>query len=664
MEGCTLGQVLHGSATTTKAIRRAIQGSQESLRALAKRHGINPKTVAKWRKRSSVADLPTGPKQPSSTVLSIEEEAIVVAFRRHTVLPLDDCLYALQPTIPHLTRSSLHRCLKRHGISRLPQVEDEVSPKRKFKAYPIGYFHIDIAELRTAEGKLYLFVAIDRTSKFAFVALHEKADRPTAVRFLEALIAAVPYRLHTVLTDNGIQFADLPKNRDGWTARYRVHRFDQICRAHSIEHRLTKPSHPWTNGQVERMNRTLKEATVNCYHYDSHEQLRSHLADFVTAYNYARRLKILKGLSPYEYICNVWTKEPGRFILDPIQQMPGLNNLATPATNETTHARDPNGNRCLAVETACRPYYAPKMGAPSLPPGRYFRMHMVGYFEGIASERGIAWRCSDSISLRDFLGLENREKVPDHSWLSKTRGRLPHEVHETVFSWVLKLLAERGLVKGKRIGVDASTMEANAALRSIVRREDGRSYREMLMQMAKESGIETPSADDLTRIDRNRKGKKLSNTEWTSRTDPEAKIAKLKDGRTHLAYKPEPAVDLDTGVIVAATLQPADAGDTTTIADTRSAAENNLAQVNAAPTPAKPSVGYRQRLLLARRLEGPRRRGVEDAYCRTQAAGLCPWSRRRPRPSGVLCKPHPPGLGDWQAGNAAAGGNRRAIIRP
>ena len=192
MEGCTLGQVLHGSATTTEAIRRAIQRSQESLRALAKRHGINPKTVAKWRKRSFVADLPTGPKQPSSTVLSIEQEAIVVAFRRHTLLPLDDCLYALQPTMPHLTRSSLHRCLKRHGISRLPQVENESAKKRRFKAYPIGYFHIDIAEVRTAEGKLYLFVAIDRTSKFAFVELHDKADRPTAVRFLEALLA--PYR--------------------------------------------------------------------------------------------------------------------------------------------------------------------------------------------------------------------------------------------------------------------------------------------------------------------------------------------------------------------------------------------------------------------------------------------------------------------------------------
>ena len=320
-----MGQILHGCATTTEAIRRAIQNSQESLRTLARRHGINPKTVAKWKKRSTVADLPTGPRQPTSTVLSIGEEAIVVAFRRHTLLPLDDCLYALQATIPHLTRSSLHRCLQRHGISRLPEVEGDRPDKRKFKAYPIGYFHIDIAEVRTEEGKLHLFVAIDRTAKFAFVALHEKADRPTAVHFLEALIAAVPYRLHTVLTDNGIQFADLPRNRDGWTARYRVHRFDQICRANGIEHRLTKPYHPWTNGQVERMNRTIKEATVNRYHYETHDQLRNHLADFVTAYNFSRRLKTLKGLSPYEYICKAWTKEPDRFTLDPVHQMPGLN---------------------------------------------------------------------------------------------------------------------------------------------------------------------------------------------------------------------------------------------------------------------------------------------------------------------------------------------------
>lgn len=162
-----MGQVLHGCATTTEAIRRAIQHSQESLRSLSKRYGVNPKTVAKWRKRRSVTDLKTGPRDAKSTVLSVEDEAIVVAFRKHTLLPLDDCLYALQATIPHLTRSSLHRCLQRHGISRLPEVEDSTARRRKFKTYPIGYFHIDIAEVRTQQGRLYLFVAIDRTSKFA-----------------------------------------------------------------------------------------------------------------------------------------------------------------------------------------------------------------------------------------------------------------------------------------------------------------------------------------------------------------------------------------------------------------------------------------------------------------------------------------------------------------
>ncbi len=265
-----MGQVLHGCATTTEAVRRAIQHSQESLRTLAKRYGINQKTVAKWKRRSSVVDLPTGPKEPKSTVLSIEEEAIVVAFRRHTLLPLDDCLYALQATIPHLTRSSLHRCLQRHGISRLPEVEGDKPDKRKFKTYPIGYFHVDIAEVRTQEGRLYLFVAIDRTSKFAFVELHQQSTTRVATDFLQALIEAVPYKIHTVLTDNGIQFADLPKNRSKPTAMWRGHPFDRACQQHGIEHRLTKPNHPWTNGQVERMNRTIKEATVQRYYYETH----------------------------------------------------------------------------------------------------------------------------------------------------------------------------------------------------------------------------------------------------------------------------------------------------------------------------------------------------------------------------------------------------------
>jgi transposase InsO family protein len=321
-----MGQVLHRSATTTEAVRRAIQHSQESLRALARRHGINPKTVAKWKKRESVTDLRTGPKQPHSTVLTVEQEAVIVAFRRHTLLPLDDCLYALQPTMPSLTRSSLHRCLLRHGISRLPGVEGDKPSRKKFDRCPIGYFHIDLAEVRTAEGKLYLFVAIDRTSKFVFTQLVGKADVRAAAAFLQALIAAVPYRIHTVLTDNGIQFADLPKNRNGFTARMRGHLFDRVCLINDIQHRLTKPNHPWTNGQVERMNRTIKEATVHRFHYDSHDLLNTHLNDFINAYNFARRLKTLKGLTPYEYLCKCWQNEPERFTLDPIHQMPGLNN--------------------------------------------------------------------------------------------------------------------------------------------------------------------------------------------------------------------------------------------------------------------------------------------------------------------------------------------------
>ena len=316
-----MGQILHGSATTTEAIRRAIQHSQESLRALAKRYGINQKTVAKWKNRTSVADVPTGPKEPRSTVLSIEEEAVIVAFRKHTLLPLDDCLYALQPTIPHLSRSSLHRCLQRHGIGRLPDVEGDKPQKKKFKSYPIGYFHIDIAEVQTAEGKLYLFVAIDRTSKFAYAELHEKAGKMAAAGFLRNLIAIVPYAIHTVLTDNGIQFTNRVQDRHAFE-----HIFDRVCREHGVDHRLTKIKHPWTNGQVERMNRTIKEATVKRFHYDDHDQLRRHLADFVLAYNFGRRLKTLKGLTPYEHICKCWTNEPERFTLNPIHQMPGLNN--------------------------------------------------------------------------------------------------------------------------------------------------------------------------------------------------------------------------------------------------------------------------------------------------------------------------------------------------
>lgn len=259
-----------------------------------------------------------GPKRAHSTVLSTEEEALIVAFRKHTLLPLDDCLYVLQETIPHLTRSALHRCLQRHNISRLPEITEK--PKRsKFKAYPIGYFHLDIAEVQTEEGKLYLFVAIDRTSKFAFAELHERMTRMVAVEFLRRLIAAVPYQIHTILTDNGIQFANRTTDRYAFDLL-----FDRICVKHGIEHRLTKPNHPWTNGQVERMNRTLKEATVYRYYYDTHQQLREHLITFLLAYNFAKRLKTLKGLTAFEFICQQWQQYPELFLSDPSHLTSGL----------------------------------------------------------------------------------------------------------------------------------------------------------------------------------------------------------------------------------------------------------------------------------------------------------------------------------------------------
>jgi transposase-like protein len=328
-----MGQILHGSAKTTHAVRAAIQRSKATIAQLAEKYDLNPKTVMKWRRRQSVEDMPMGPQDARSTVLSVEEEAMCVAFRKHTLLPLDDCLYALQASIPHLTRSSLHRLFQRNDISRLPAAEGDKS-RKKFKAYPIGYFHIDIAEVRTAEGKLYMFVAIDRASKFAFVELHERATRRNASEFLKRLIKAVPYKVHTVLTDNGVQFTT-PGNVASAAKDIRevldrgglvwAHGFELVCAQNDIDHRLTKPNHPWTNGQVERMNRTLKEATTRRYYYDSHDQLRAHLAAFVDAYNFAKRLKALKGFTPFEHICKCWTEDPNRFNVDPTHLSPGPN---------------------------------------------------------------------------------------------------------------------------------------------------------------------------------------------------------------------------------------------------------------------------------------------------------------------------------------------------
>jgi len=221
---------------------------------------------------------------------------------------------------------------------------------------------------------------------------------------------------------------------------------------------------------------------------------------------------------------------------------------------------------------------AAKYGRPSLTPGIYFRSLLLGYFEGIDSERGIAWQLADSLGLRRFVGIGLDEDTPDHTTISRTRRLIDVETHREVFGWVLGVLAERGLVKGKRIAIDATTLEANAAMRSIVRRDTGESYEEFLRGLAKASGIETPSREDLARLDRKRK-KRMSNKEWESPADGDARITKMKDGRTHLAHKAEHAVDLDTGAVVAVTLQGADLGDTVTLDATLSEAGMAVAEL-------------------------------------------------------------------------------------
>jgi len=230
------------------------------------------------------------------------------------------------------------------------------------------------------------------------------------------------------------------------------------------------------------------------------------------------------------------------------------------------------------VEGRCSKFYAARYGRPSLTPGIYFRSLLIGYFEGVGAERGIAWRLADSLALRRFVGIGHDECTPDHSTISRTRRLIDLDTHREVFGWVLSVLADRGLLKGQRIAIDATTLEANAAMRSIVRRDTGESYEEFLRGLAKASGIVTPTREDLARLDRKRK-KRTSNQEWKSPADADARIAKMKDGRTHLAHKAEPAVDLDTGAVVAVTLQAADKGDTTTLDETLSKAGMAVAEL-------------------------------------------------------------------------------------
>ena len=275
------------------------------------------------------------------------------------------------------------------------------------------------------------------------------------------------------------------------------------------------------------------------------------------------------------------------------------------------------------AEEACRAFYAPTRGRPSIPPGVYFRMLLVGYMEGIGSERGIAWRCADSISLREFLGCGLSRNPPDHSSVSRTRRRLSLEAHEAMFAWVLERLHGSGLPGGKTLGVDATTLEANAALRSIVRRDDGSGYEEWLGELAQASGTETPTRQDLAKLDRKRP-KKGSNEDWVHPHDPEARTAKMKDGRTHLAHKLEQAADMDSGAIVAVTVQTMDGGDCASMPNTLDEAERQLQNLDVQPREAVADKGYHSNATM----KGLKQRGLRS-YVSEPNRGRRKWKRDR-----------------------------------
>ncbi len=328
-----MGQILHKRAKTTHAIRNEIQQSEETIAELSRKYGVSQNTVSKWRKRNSVEDAKMG-SHKLRTVLTEMDEEIICMFRRKTALPLDDCLISLQDFIPKLTRSNLHRCLKRHGLSVLPKDAPE-KKKGKFEQYEIGFFHIDICEIRTGEGKTYLFVAVDRVSKYAYAEVYDSATISNSATFLRNLIKIVPYKIHRILTDNGVQFTY--NLLDARLKPSKTHVFDDICAANNIKHKTTKFRHPWTNGQVERMNRTIKDATIKKYHYDSQTQFKQHLYDFLNVYNFTKKLKALNFKTPFQFILDKYQNNANLFYTTPHNYSMGLNSYCPrpPAANGT-----------------------------------------------------------------------------------------------------------------------------------------------------------------------------------------------------------------------------------------------------------------------------------------------------------------------------------------
>ncbi len=321
-----MAQTLHGNARTTIKIREEIKESKDSIIKKAKKYNVNPKTIQKWMRREDVVDLKCGPKKIISS-LSDEEQKIVCEFRRITRLSLDDCLVVLKEKIPSLTRSNLHRCWKRNDLSVLRNEEGEEKEKKKFKEYGPGFVHIDITIITLEKKKYYLFVAIDRCTKYAYYELYETMDIENSVKFLKTIFKIFPFQITKILTDNGAQFtyellADHLKPKD------KVHEFDKICKENNIEHRLTKFKHPWTNGQVEIMNKLIKNNTVKRFHYEDVDELKKHLMTFLLYYNHQKKLTALKYNSPYDFILKKYDEEPGIFKENPNLKLVGLNNYS------------------------------------------------------------------------------------------------------------------------------------------------------------------------------------------------------------------------------------------------------------------------------------------------------------------------------------------------
>ena len=317
-----MGQILHRCAKTTNIIRDEIRHSDKSIYFLAKKYNISWATAKKWSERDSGYDKQMGNGRANS-VLTEDEEIVICTARRKTWLALDDLLDHLQPAIPKLTRSNLHRCLKHHGISRVPE---EISPKKKsgkFRDYEIGYVHIDITEFYLNKRKWYIFVAIDRISKMCFAELFDKKTLDNSLVFLQNAIRFYPYKLHRILTDNGTQFTyrGMPKER---RPKEKRHPFSEICRVNGIKHKLTKFYSPQTNGQVEKMNDIIKSSTLKYFHYDSIEQFSLSLAKFLNYYNLQKPLKSLKRKSPYEFVLQKWAESPKLFNKNPHHHCMGL----------------------------------------------------------------------------------------------------------------------------------------------------------------------------------------------------------------------------------------------------------------------------------------------------------------------------------------------------